>query len=235
MMFIKFILTLGLTAFVAGSINAQISKPELLGKFSDGDILEFNYRIANRLALSGENTRVVLRICSSDDILSAIALSAGIGVTADEEIGIGAGLKRSHYKGDVFYAVYSGCESRNDRVYTVEYWLVKTGVKLDVNAGIRVDDIRFESTRPTSKAQFDSILETAAECDAGAVNLIIGDYHSAPSKKMRQNVAKAERSVNSNAKCGTWRSVFVKSSDIYENEPEEEFPVFISVSRRSME
>jgi len=233
--FIKFIFTLCTVAFAVGTVSAQSPKPELLGKFSDGDILEFNYRIANRLALSGEKTRVVLRICSQDDILPAIALSAGIGVTGNEEIGINAGLKRYHCKGEVFYAVYSGCKSRNERFNTVEYWLVGNGVKLDVNSEIPVDGVRFVGSRPTTTAEFDSILQKPADCDTNAANFIIGDYISAPSMKMRQNVEKAERALNSNAKCGTWSAAFVKSSDIYESEPEEDFPVFVSVSRKFIE
>src|SRR5690606_32937540 len=153
-------------------------------------------------------------------------------------IGIASGLKRYHYKGDVFYAVYSGCKSRNERFNTVEYWLVKNGAKLDVDAEIRVDDVLFEITRPTSEREFVSMLEdlkaSTDDCD-GTVKLIIGDYNSTPSAKMRRNVEKAETFLGSNSKWETWRSVLVKATDIYNNEPEDDFPAFVSVSRKSTE
>jgi hypothetical protein len=222
-----------LVAFAAGSVVAQNSDLKLLGRFSDGDVSEFNYRIANT-AFTEPGSRIILRICSQDDLLTAVALAAGIGATAGEKGGLTASLERFRYQGDVFYAAYSGCESKKDRFNTVEYWLVKNNAKLEYDSEINADDISVKITRASSKKEFDSVLKklrTSTDDCVDAAKLIVGDHNSAPSKKMRKNIEKAERSLGSNTKCGAWRSVLLKGTDIYDSEPEEDFPLFVIVSK----
>lgn len=229
----KLTLAVCLVAFAALSVVAQTSDLKLLGRFSDGDISEFNYRVANTLSIES-GSRIILRICSKDDLLTAIALAAGIGSTASEQGGLSASLRRFRYHGDVFYAVYSGCESKNGRFNTVEYWLVKNNAKLEFDSAIDADDTSVTITRASSDKEFDSMLEKLAVSTDNCVNsakLIVGDYNSVPSPNMRKNIKKAERFLGANEKCGVWRSVLLKGTDIYDNEPEEDFPVFVVVAK----
>ncbi len=233
---VKCILALVLITLSVSSIYSQSSDLKLLGRFSDGDVSEFNYKVVNKVAFTEEPGRLVLRICSQDELLSAIALAAGMGVTSGEKGGINATLKGVGYKGEgVFYAVYSGCESKKNRFNTVEYWLVKNGAKLEFDQEIKADDVNLAGHRPESKEEFNSMLETNNKTDENcneAAKVILGDYNMAPSKKMLKNFKKAEDELKDN-KCGHWQFILLKSTEIWEKEPEDDFPGFVVVSKKS--
>ena len=233
---IKNILTVLFVILTAGSAYSQNSDPKLLGKFLDGDVSEFNYRIINK-AFGEKPGRLVLRICSNDDLLTAIALAAGMGVTSDEESGLAAGLKRLRYSGKgVFYSVYSGCESKKERFNSVEYWLVPPGVQLEVDRQISADEVNFRSLRPESNEEFASTLEHLKESETGgseASRIVLGNYNLAPSKALLKNIKKAKGILKDDARCGTWHFIQLKGTEIWENEPEEDFPTIIIVSKKN--
>lgn len=228
----KLFSTIFLIAVLSSITFSQTGKPELLGRFSGGDILEFNYLISQKYFGSnfGSDSRLVLRICSDKGLLDAIALGAGMFTTASEkEYGLRLTFDRYGLsKTKILYAVYSGCESGKSTFKTVEYWVVPNGAKLEVDDEITAKEIRITANTPHSNREFLAAIRDAGSSPNTAAKFFVGAYNKRPSDQLRQNMKKAQDFLKDESE--PWKFEFVQiEADI--GDPEPEFPATIIVNR----
>ena len=226
----KLFSTIFLIAVLSSITFSQSGEPQLWGRFSGGDILEFNYLISQKYFGSnfGSDSRLVLRICSDKGLLDAIALGAGMFTTASEkEYGLRFTFDRYGLsKTKILYAVYSGCESGKSTFKTVEYWVVPNGAKLEVDDEITAKEIRITANTPHSNKEFLAAIRDAGSSPNTAAKFFVGAYNKRPSDQLRQNMKKAQDFLKDESE--PWKFEFVQiEADI--GDPEPEFPATIVV------
>ncbi len=232
--YLKLVLTVFVIAVFSFAGLAQSNEPQLWGRFTGGDIMEFNYHISQKYFGAGfdSETRLVLRICSDKGLLDSIALGAGMYTTSYEGYSLRYSFNRLQMdKTEILYAVYSGCESKKDALKTVEYWVVPKGAKLEVDDEISANEIRLLGNSPNSKAEFLADLKEAGSLTDGAANIFVGFYDKKPSNKLRENMRMAEASLKGKT---AWKFEFVQLGTDIVDEPEPEFPSYVVVYKTTL-
>lgn len=230
-----FILVLCLM-LIGGVAAGQTAEAKLLGKFSGGDISEFNYRMVQTVVESNRSERLVLRICSrTGDLAEAISLSAGLSATNDATAGIMASLKRfGNADRSVSYAVSPNCSSNAGGFKTVEYWLVPANAGDPFGDEVPLNKIQVRNIRPETEEQFETAIQSFKKASGppgtDVYRVAVGNYYQTPSAGMLNRIQSVSERIASEGACISWRFAFIKSSTGTENEPEPEFPVFVTVS-----